>query len=246
MVKTAGADSDPAGCLIIVPTPIGNLADISFRAVAALGSCDLIAAEDTRHTGILLKHYSIETPQLSLHEHNEASRSEELIARLRSGASIALVSDAGTPLISDPGSRLVRRCIEAGISVEVLPGPCAAICALVGSGFDLATFRFGGFLPHTSGRREKILRQAAASNETVVFYESPYRLLKSLQVLEEIDPGQTICVARELTKKFEEIRRGTPGELLAHFGLKSVKGEICLVVGGSGKKETIPPRSWSG
>ncbi len=222
--------------LTVVPTPIGNLGDMTLRALEALRTCDVIAAEDTRHTGILLKRYDISKPQVSLHEHNEAARSGELVARLREGQSVALVSDAGTPGISDPGMRLIRAAREAGIPVTVLPGPCAAITALVGSGMETDHFFFGGFLPNKSGRRNRELAGALARRATSVFYESPHRLVKTLAALRDLDPARKICVARELTKHFEEFRSGSAEEVLEHFSRHPPKGEICLILAGSPDK----------
>lgn len=219
--------------LWVVPTPIGNLADISLRALEVLRDADVVAAEDTRHSGLLLHHHGIRRPLLSLHEHNEAMRTAELLVRLRAGEKVALVTDAGTPAISDPGARLVRACIDEGISYSVLPGPCAAITALVGSGLDASAFHFGGFLPVKSGQRRAVLEAAIAREETSIFYESPHRLLKSLESLKTIAPERVVCVARELTKKFEEFRRALPAELTAHFNAHAPKGEICLVIEGA-------------
>ncbi len=216
--------------LTVIPTPIGNLGDITLRALEALRSCDLVAAEDTRHTGLLLKHYEISKPQISLHEHNEAARSGMLIKDMLAGRSIALVSDAGMPAISDPGGRLIHSARQAGLSVTVLPGPCAALTALVGSGLDTERFCFLGFLPHKAGRRQRELAAALARQETSVFYESPHRLGKSLAQLAELDPERQICVARELTKHFEEYRNGRAVELLAHYTEHPPKGEICLLI----------------
>jgi 16S rRNA (cytidine1402-2'-O)-methyltransferase len=219
--------------LIIVPTPIGNLGDVTARAREALESADVIAAEDTRHSGLLLHHLGISKPLLSYHEHNEAMRTAELLERLRAGATVAVVSDAGTPSISDPGARLVRACAEEGLPCTVLPGPCAAITALVGSGFDASTFAFDGFLPVKSGQRQSALTRAIERPGTTIFYESPHRLLKSLEELARLAPDRRVCVARELTKKFEEYRRGLPAELAAHFTAHPPKGEICLLVEGA-------------
>jgi len=219
--------------LFIVSTPIGNLADITLRALQALAEADVIAAEDTRHSGMLLQHHGIRKPLLSFHEHNEAMRTAELLGRLGAGEKVALITDAGTPSISDPGARLVRACIEEGLEYTVLPGPCAAITALVGSGLDAATFYFGGFLPVKSGQRQNELAAALARDGTSIFYESPHRLLKSLAVLAGLAPERLVCVARELTKKFEEYRRACPGELVAHYAAHPPKGEICLLVEGA-------------
>lgn len=218
--------------LTLVPTPIGNLGDVTLRALEVLRAADVVAAEDTRHSGMLLKHHGISRPMVSFHEHNEAMRTAELLERLRHGAAVALITDAGMPGISDPGARLVRACIEAGIDYTILPGPCAAITAVVGSGFDVAAFFYGGFLPVKSGQRASLLSAAIDREETSVFYESPHRLVKSLAALRELAPDRLVCVARELTKKFEEYRRGLPSELLAHYEAHPPKGEICLLVEG--------------
>ncbi|MFY8215353.1 MAG: 16S rRNA (cytidine(1402)-2'-O)-methyltransferase, partial [Chthoniobacterales bacterium] len=196
--------------LFVVPTPIGNLDDITLRAIRVLGEVDLIAAEDTRHSGMLLKHLGISKPMISFHQHNEASRTCELIEKLTAGQSIAVITDAGTPGISDPGARLIRACIQAGIAYTVLPGACAVVLAIVGSGLGCGGFFFGGFLPVKSGQREREITLAIQRDEPTVFYESPYRLVKSLRVLERISPEHNVCVARELSKKFEEFRHGWP------------------------------------
>ena len=220
--------------LFVVATPIGNLADLTFRALETLQSVDLVAAEDTRHSGILLKHYGIRKPLISYHEHNEAKRTAELIEQLKQGAHIALITDAGTPGLSDPGARLIKECIKSSLEFTVVPGPSSIVAALVGSGFAMDHFSFRGFLPVKSGRRERELRAAAEQNETVIFFESPYRLTKTLNACTAIMPDRQLCVARELTKKFEEFRRGTPAELLAHYEAKPPKGEIVLVIGQAG------------
>ena len=216
--------------LTVVPTPIGNLQDITLRALQALREADLVAAEDTRHSGVLLQHHSIKKPMLSLHEHNEASRTAALVEEIAAGKSIALVTDAGMPGISDPGFRLIRACRERGLSVTVLPGPSAVLTALVGSGFPSDAFFFGGFLPVKSGRRRSELERALSRRETSIYFESPHRLIKSLDVLVEIAPDANVCIARELTKKFEEYRRGTPAELRAHYQARQPKGEITVVI----------------
>lgn len=216
--------------LTIVPTPIGNLGDITLRALETLRSADLVAAEDTRHTGMLLKHYEISKPLISFHEHNEASRTAELTERMAGGLNVAVVTDAGMPGLSDPGYRLVRACREKGLPVTVLPGPSAVLTALVGSGLPCHEHYFGAFLPVKSGQRENELTRAAAREETSVYFESPYRLVKSLEVLSRIAPEHRVCVARELTKKFEEYRAGSPSELLAHYTAHPPKGEITLVI----------------
>ncbi|MFM8718484.1 MAG: 16S rRNA (cytidine(1402)-2'-O)-methyltransferase [Chthoniobacterales bacterium] len=219
--------------LTLVPTPIGNLEDITLRALRVLQEADLIAAEDTRHASVLLKHHAINKPLISLHEHNEAQRSEEVVKRLAAGENVALFTDAGTPGISDPGFRVVRACIERGLEFTVLPGPTSILPALVGSGLPLHEFYFGGFLPVKSGRRKNILEAAVNRGETSIFFESPHRIAKSLAVLAELAPDRQVCVARELSKKFEEYWRGTATELSARAEKQPPRGEICLLVAGS-------------
>lgn len=216
--------------LSVVPTPIGNRQDITLRAVEVLKSADLIAAEDTRHSGLLLQYLGIKKPFLSLHGHNESFRSEDVANRIAGGAHVALITDAGMPGISDPGYRLIRTCIDRGLPVSVLPGPSAVLTALVGSGFPCDRFFFGGFLPVKSGRRANELTAAAARGETSIYFESPHRILKTLAALDAICPRRTVCVARELTKTFEEYRRETPSALIAHFEKHPPKGEITLVI----------------
>jgi 16S rRNA (cytidine1402-2'-O)-methyltransferase len=216
--------------LSVVPTPIGNRQDITLRAIEVLKSADLIAAEDTRHSGLLLQHLGIKKPFLSLHGHNESFRCEDVANRIAEGSHVALITDAGMPGISDPGYRLIRTCIDRGLPVSVLPGPSAVLTALVGSGFPCDRFFFGGFLPVKSGRRANELTAAAARQETSIYFESPHRILKTLTALDAICPGRTICVARELTKTFEEYRRDTPATLIAHFEKHPPKGEITLVI----------------
>ena len=218
--------------LHVVPTPIGNRADITQRALEVLRSADLIAAEDTRHSGNLLRHYQIERPLLSYHAHNEARRTAELLEKLRTGATVALVTDAGMPCISDPGHRLLRACQQEGIPYTVLPGPSSVLTALVGSGFPADRFTFGGFLPTKSGQRERELLSAGTREETSIYFESPYRILRTLETCLQHFPTRPLCVARELTKQFEEFRVGTAAELLAHFTQKPVKGEIVFLVSG--------------
>jgi len=220
--------------LYVVATPIGNLNDITLRALEALKSVDLIAAEDTRHSGILLKHYKIDKPLVSYHQHNEAMRTAQLIERLAAGENVVLVTDAGTPGLSDPGARLIRECIKRGLPFTTIPGPSSILTALVGSGFSAEKFFFGGFLPVKRGQRERELPAAAAREETSIYFESRYRLTKTLKACIEIMPDRQLCVARELTKKFEEFRRGTASELLAHYQAHPPKGEIVLVLAGRG------------
>jgi 16S rRNA (cytidine1402-2'-O)-methyltransferase len=216
--------------LFLVGSPIGHLSDITFRAVAVLKEVTLVAAEDTRRSSILLKRYEISKPLVSFHEHNEARRTGELIEKMRAGEKIALLTDAGMPSISDPGYRIVRACIENGIRVEVIPGPSAVLTALVGSGLPTDRFYFGGFLPVKSGRREKELVAALAREVTSVYFESPHRIIRSLEILDREDPMRLICVARELTKQFEEYRRGEVRTVLSHYATHPPKGEITLLI----------------
>ncbi len=216
--------------LTVIPTPIGNLQDITLRALEALKQADVVAAEDTRHSGILLHHHGISRPMISFHQHNEASRTAELVEQIATGRSVALITDAGMPGISDPGFRLVRACRERNLPVTVLPGPSAVVTALAGSGLPSHAFYFGGFLPVKSGQRRSELERALAREETSIYFESPYRLLKSLVCLSELAPEARICVARELSKKFEEYRRGIPGELAQHYEAHPPKGEITLLI----------------
>src|SRR5216110_1527542 len=219
--------------LYVVATPIGNLGDITLRAVEALKSADVIVAEDTRHSGLLLKHLEIKKPFVSYHEHNEAARTTELVERLGRGENVALITDAGTPGLSDPGLRLIRECIKRELPFTIMPGASSILTALLGSGFSTDKFSFRGFLPVKSGRRERELRAATERDETTIFFESPYRLTKTLAACIDIIPERQLCVARELTKKFEEFRRGAAGELLAHYQAHPPKGEIVLLISGS-------------
>jgi len=216
----------------LVPSPIGNLEDITLRGLRTLREADVVAAEDTRHASILLKHHGISRPLLSLHEHNEAQRAEEIAKRLAAGENIAMLTDAGTPGISDPGFRVVRECIARGLEFTVLPGATSILPALVGSGLPLHEFYFGGFLPVKSGRRKTLLEAALARGETTIFFESPHRIGKSLAVLAELAPDRTVCVARELSKKFEEYWRGPAAELSARAEKQPPRGEICLLIAG--------------
>lgn len=218
--------------LYVIGTPIGNLDDITLRALDALKNADIVAAEDTRHSGNLLRHFEIRKPLVSYHQHNEAMRTAELVERMATGESVALITDAGMPGLSDPGARLIRACIGRDLPYTVVPGVSAILTALVGSGLPLGRFTFLGFLPVKSGGRERELRAAAERLETSVFFESPHRLVKTLAACAALMPDRQLCVARELTKKFEEFRRGTATELLAHYEAHPVKGEITLVISG--------------
>lgn len=223
--------------LYLVPTPIGNLSDITLRALEILKSADCILAEDTRTSGILLKHYSISKPLQSFHNFNEHKVVEILIERMQKGETLALVSDAGTPGISDPGFLLARACVQAGLKIECLPGATAFVPALVKSGLPSDRFVFEGFLPQKKGR-QTLLRQLSNEERTMIFYESPYRLIKTLEHFAEyFGAERQASVSRELTKMFEETVNGTLTEIINHFKRKDVKGEIVIVVAGRNKKD---------
>jgi 16S rRNA (cytidine1402-2'-O)-methyltransferase len=219
--------------LYLVGSPIGNLSDITLRALQVLKDVTVVAAEDTRRTLILLERYEIRKPLISFHEHNEAKRTAELIERMRTGDNVALLTDAGMPSISDPGYRIVRASIQAGIRVEVIPGPSAVITAIVGSGLPTDRFYYGGFLPVKGGQRQKELLAALAREVTSVYFESPHRIVRSLETLRTADPGRSICVARELTKQHEEYRRGAVSEVLSYYESHPPKGEVTLLIAGS-------------
>ena len=230
-MNTANLPQLTPGTLYLVATPIGNLEDITLRALRVLRECNVIAAEDTRHTGQLLKHFEISKPLLSYFQFNEAKRSEEIIERLRRGEKVALVTDAGSPGISDPGERVVKAAIAAGLRVEAVPGACALVAALTASGLPTEEFHFIGFLPHKSGQRRKQLDALKQSEGTLVLYESPYRIEKLLGELNEVFPERLVVLARELTKKFEEFLRGKPVELIAATAKRSLKGEFVVLIG---------------
>jgi len=222
------------GILFLVPSPIGNLADITFRAIDILKNVDLILAEDTRTSAVLLNHYQIQKPITPYHQHNEHKILAHLTEQLQAGKTMALLTDAGTPGISDPAFLLVRECIKQNIAVECLPGATAFVPALVNSGLPINSFCFEGFLPLKKGR-QTFLKKLAAEERTMVFYESPVRLVKTLHdLIEYFGAGRQCCVSRELTKKFEENKRGSLREVHDHFNIKTVKGEIVIVVAGQG------------
>jgi len=226
------AETRNQGVLYVVATPIGNLEDITHRAVRILRQADLIACEDTRQTRKLLDHYGIATATVSYHEHNEAARAEELVRKLEGGATIAQVSDAGMPGISDPGYRLIRLAIEKGIPVIPVPGPSAVIAALVGSGLPADTFEFHGFLPAKSGQRRTALESFRSTPHTIVVYEAPHRIREALEdIVAVLGPGRPVVVARELTKIHEEFIRGTAKEVLLRLQDRETKGEITLLIG---------------
>ncbi|MGO9976604.1 MAG: 16S rRNA (cytidine(1402)-2'-O)-methyltransferase [Solirubrobacteraceae bacterium] len=216
-----------SGHLVVCPTPIGNLEDVTLRVLAALREADIVACEDTRRTRVLLNRYGVRATLLSYHEHNERERARELVERMRAGTVVALVSDAGMPLVSDPGFVLVRACVAAGLAVEVLPGPSAALAALVASALPADRWRFVGFLPRKRGELERVF----GVDETLVAFESPRRVAASLKVLAELDPARPVSVCRELTKLHEEVVRGTAAELAERYSAEAPRGEVVLVVG---------------
>jgi 16S rRNA (cytidine1402-2'-O)-methyltransferase len=220
----------PVGRLLVCATPIGNLEDVTLRVLRALGEADLLACEDTRHTKVLLDRYDIRAQLVSFHEHNERPRAAELAARMRAGAVVALVSDAGMPLVSDPGFALVRAALEAHVPVEVLPGASAVLTALTASGLAASSWRFVGFLPRARGELDALF---AGSEETFVAFESPRRLATTLALFAERDAARQLAVCRELTKLHEETRRGTAAELAEHYSRNPAKGEVVLVCAGA-------------
>lgn len=224
----SGAPAPSTGRLVVCPTPIGNLGDITLRALDCLRTADAIACEDTRHARTLLDRFDIRTGLVSFHEHNETSRTPELIERIQAGEVVALVSDAGMPIISDPGFVLVRECLAADLAVEVLPGASAVPVALVISGLPVSRWCFVGFLPRKRGQRERLLVDAT---DTVIAFESPRRLPTTLDMLARVDPQRPVAVCRELTKLHEEVSRGSAAELAERYRERSVKGEVVLVVG---------------
>ena len=232
--STIGNPKSSIRVLYLVPTPIGNLEDITLRALRVLKEVDLVACEDTRTSGVLLNHYGIETPRTSYHDHNETRKAPQLVERMRAGERVALVTDAGSPGISDPGFYLVRECARHGIAVEALPGPTAFVPALAASALPSERFVFEGFLPAKKGRQTRI-QSLVEETRTMVFYESPHRIVKTLGQLEEaFGADRPAAVARELTKKFEEVQRGTLADVRAYFAEQAkVRGEIVLVVGGA-------------
>jgi 16S rRNA (cytidine1402-2'-O)-methyltransferase len=232
------------GKLFLIPTPVGNLEDMTLRALRLLKECDVILAEDTRNTGFLLKHYGIDKKMQSHHAHNEHKTAEAIAERIEAGENFAMVTDAGTPGVSDPGFYLIRECIKKGVDIECLPGATAFVPALVVSGLPTDRFCFEGFLPQKKGRQTR-LEALREEDRTMIFYESPYRLVKALQQFSEVFGNERLAsVSREISKMFEENKRGTLQELITHFNSKAVKGEIVIVVAGKNytpkyKPETI-------
>jgi 16S rRNA (cytidine1402-2'-O)-methyltransferase len=225
------------GRLVVCPTPIGNLEDITLRVLSALRDADVVACEDTRRTRVLLERYGVQASLISYHEHNERERAAELVERMRAGAVVALVSDAGMPLVSDPGYVLVQGCVAAGLEVEVLPGPSAALAALVASALPADAWRFVGFLP----RKRAALIEVLSSPETVVAFESPRRVGATLAVLASLDPARPVAVCRELTKLHEEVVRGDAATLAAGYADEPPRGEIVLVIGGAPPRTGVDP-----
>lgn len=219
--------------LYVVATPIGNLSDITYRAIETLTNCDYILCEDTRHSRILLSHYNISKPLYSFHKFSESSKEHQTLTDLEAGLKICLISDAGTPGISDPGQKLIQACIDKNIPVTPIPGPCAAITALCCSGLNTDKFQFLGFLPKKAGELKKCLQEIFTYAGTTICYESPNRLIETLQYFEEIAPDRTLVVARELTKKFEEVKRGTAAQLIQSWSQIEVRGEIVLLISAS-------------
>lgn len=219
--------------LYLVATPIGNLKDISFRAVETLQACDYILCEDTRQSLVLLKHYNIRKPLVSFHMFSEAAKEDQVIHDLMAGKTICLISDAGTPGISDPGTRLVKRCVQEKLPVLTIPGPCAAIAALTISGLDTDRFQFYGFLPRQKSDLKKVLQEILKNVCTTICYESPERISKTLEIIHQLDTSRQLVIGRELTKKFEEVQRGTAEELLRMHQEKKVRGEIVLLISGA-------------
>ncbi len=228
------------GTLHLVATPIGNLEDLSFRALRILKECELIAAEDTRRTRKLLTHYGVSRPLVSYYEHNEERRIPAILDALRGGKDVALVSDAGSPGVSDPGYRLVREAVDQGVPVTAVPGPSAVILALTVSGLPTDRFSFYGFPPRTGRERKRLLEEAAQVPHTLIFFESPHRVLKFLQDMLDLLGDRRAAVCRELTKRFEQVERGPLSELIARGGARAPRGEYCIVVEGAGRKHIGP------
>jgi 16S rRNA (cytidine1402-2'-O)-methyltransferase len=231
--------------LYLVATPIGNLADITLRALEVLKSCDYILCEDTRHSSILLHHYHIQKPLKSYHKFNEASQAESILHDLESGRNICLISDAGTPGISDPGSDLVKLCIEHQLPITAIPGPCAAIQALSCSGLPTEFFQFWGFLARKENELKRELQQILSYSGTTICYESPHRLLKVLELIQAMQPQRLLVVARELTKKFEEMVRGLPSFMIEHWQQAPLKGEIVLLISPATQENTPDWTDWT-
>ncbi len=229
---TAEETPDNDSRIVFIATPIGNLEDITLRSIEALKQADLIACEDTRRSSKLLNRLNIKKPLISFHEHNEKSRGRRLIEEAQAGKTIACLTDAGMPGISDPGYRLVQDCLEAKMPFEILPGSSAVLMALLGSGLPTDSFYFGGFLPHKKGKRKTELEESVTRSCTSVYFESPHRIVSTLAIMKDFAANQPVCVARELTKKFESWYRGSVSEVMEIMGEGKIKGEITLIVGG--------------
>lgn len=237
------AEHTKSGTLHVVATPIGNLEDITFRAVRVLKEADLIACEDTRHTAKLLHHYGIDTPTISYHEHNEVARAEELVAKLEQGQNVAQVSDAGMPGISDPGYRVIHLAIERGVTVVPIPGPSALVAALAASGLPTDSFQFLGFLPAKSGQRRTTLEGLRHAEHTTVVYEAPHRIAETMKdIVELLGAERPVVLARELTKMHEEFIRGTAAQVLGRVHAHELKGEMTLLIGKGAEQETQAPQ----
>lgn len=221
------------GQITLVPTPIGNLSDITLRALEVLKAADVIACEDTRHSRVLLAHHGIDKPLVSLHEHNEAGRSVDLVRQVLEGGKVAVISDAGSPAMSDPGARLIQKCLAESIEPDILPGPCAIITALMGSGLPTVPFYFGGFLPQKSGQRTRELMASLQREHTSVFFESPFRIVATVTEIAVAEPERRITVARELTKKFHHFHRGASRMIAEEFAKKPPKGEMVILISGT-------------
>ncbi len=233
------AEENNGGRIVFIATPIGNMGDITLRSIEALQEADLIACEDTRRSSKLLNRLEIKKPLISFHEHNEKRRGRHLIDEVQTGKVIACLTDAGMPGISDPGYRLVQDCLACDVPFEILPGPSAVLMALLGSGLPTDSFYFGGFLPHKKGKRQGELEEAVLRSCSSVYFESPHRIVASLEMVKSFAPGHPLCVARELSKKFETWYRGSVEEVLALVDKGKVKGEITLVIGGKQKTNKL-------
>lgn len=230
------------GRIVFIATPIGNLGDITLRSIEALKSADLIACEDTRRSSKLLARLEIQKPLISFHEHNERNRGQRLIDEVQAGKTIACLTDAGMPGISDPGYRLIQACLDSDVTFDILPGPSAVLMALLGSGLPTDSFHFGGFLPHKKGKRKTELETAVQRCCSSVYFESPHRIVASLEMMKDFAEEHPVCVARELTKKFETWYRGSVSEVMERLGQGRVKGEITLIIAGQQKRRKMKPK----
>lgn len=234
---TSEESNSDGACIMFIATPIGNLEDITLRSIEAIKSADLVACEDTRRSAKLLNRLEIKKPLISFHEHNEKARGQRLIEEAQGGKNIVCLTDAGMPGISDPGYRLVQDCLDAKVPFDILPGPSAVLMALLGSGLPTDSFYFGGFLPHKKGKRKTELEEALQRSCSSIYFESPHRIVASLIMMKDFAPDHPVCVAREMTKKFESWYRGSVNEVIALIGDGKVKGEITLIIGGLQKNK---------